>query len=131
MPLITGTSISPLVPDMSCGHYSPQYFWRDDLRKILGKVTCDFWQLNEGDVTFCFPHDPSTPSPPSAPSPVATLVVSFLYSLPDRTPKRVKRFRLALGKACCEYLNNLRGTTNAKVEVLTELCDPEDVTLVG
>lgn len=131
MPLIVAYNISPLMPDMSYGHDGPTFHWRDSLSEILEGVTCEFWGLKTEEASCFFPHDPSVPCPPRGPYPIATLVVSLLYRLPDRTPKRVKRFRLALGKACCEYLNNLRGTTNAKVEVKVELCDPDDVTLVG
>ena len=146
MPLIQGFHISPLIPvdlryqrtdkptDEDLEYFRrmkkegpivpPPFSWRTQLRAILTKVTCDFFGLKGDDVSCVFPHDPSVPTNPP---PIAALSVSFLYREPERTPERVKEYRLALGKACKEFLDRLRGTRDARVEVKTELCDPEDV----
>jgi len=112
--------------DINCQNFRPATeeeiqaipgLWRENLGKIVGKITCDFWHLNDYAVTCFFPHDPSVPTDPY---PVATIIVDLLFDKPDRTPERRHEFAKLLAEAVRDYLNKLRETTDAKVEVVVK-----------
>jgi hypothetical protein len=120
MPLIIGYNISPLEPHIA--HSPDQNAWRDALYPLLETVTCEFWDIKAHEVSCFFPHDPSVPTNPY---PVATLVVDLLFNKPERTLERRNAYAKALAETCRDYLNKLRGTTDAKVEVAIKPFDPE------
>lgn len=150
MPLIACYNISPLIPvdlryvrtdkptDEDLVYFKrmkaegpvvpPPFTWREQIEKIIVSVTCEHFGIKPDAVSCCFPHDPSTPANPY---PIATIDVSLLYRKPERTPEVVKQYREKLGRVCRDFLNKLRNTTDAKVEVATHLCDPDDVTTIG
>lgn len=135
MPLIIAYNICPLIP-AGFSHsdrigrragsrqtdYADAHYWRERLGPVLERVTEEFWKLPKGMVTCFFPHDPSVPT---APYPVATIIVDLLFSKPDRTLERRNAYAKALSDACCDFLNEMRHTTNAQVEVAIRSFNPE------
>jgi hypothetical protein len=144
MPLIVGYNISPLIPvdiryvrtdkptDEDQAYFKRvkkegpvvpgPFSWRNELTEILEKTTAEFWDIPVEDVSCFFPHDPSVPTNPY---PIATLIVELLFDKPARTLEKRRAYAKALAEACQDFLDRLRGTTDARVEVAVKRFDPE------
>jgi hypothetical protein len=128
---IEGRNISPYLPDdphlrMLCAgdreRFEMNLKWRNQLGEILEKLAHAQSYLKDQEVTCWFGHDPSVPTDPY---PTALFIVKLPRGLLPRQIIDCQDFQRGyatiLGKAMKEFLDKMRGSDNAKVQVYIEL----------
>ncbi len=129
---IEGRNISPYLPDdphlaMMCAgdreRFKLNIEWRRRLGEILEKIIHGSEPWKDQEVTCWFGHDPSVPTDPY---PTALFVVRLPrpaktdpFSMLNISAKLAKKFC----GVCGAYLNTMRGTDDARVQIDIEVID--------